>query len=401
MSKRATIRRLAALALTATSGCAFFTELTSAGGADASAFTVNMEKYEVHGIDLAFADAGELWCPGQSGAFKVLAQAVDKNKPGEALTLETVAPTAEAKEARGKMDLTEFALAARGGSVEHGVFRASDDSFATLLGFDVKATYRLDSTKEVVRHFEPEYSCINAVGAAGSTGAQGQDGAWGEDGGGAGGQGGPGGAGGAGPRLMAHVTIVRTPKYEKAGLIRVTGDREAMTLFDLAKGITVVARGGEGGRGGVGGQGGAGSDPRGAGGAGGNGGEGGPGGAGGEVLLIVDDRYPELARIVGIDVAGGPPGGGGDGGYGGAGGPPPSVCSKCETPPPGEDGPGGTGGRDGSVSGRAGRSEVRAEDVSRVFTSLPPGLRLRSEARVMGPPPGPPGPPVKPPKRRR
>ncbi|WAS89960.1 hypothetical protein [Nannocystis punicea] len=397
MIRRAMLLLLAGLSST---GCAFFAGLTSAGGADASAFTVNMEKYEVHSIDLAFADAGELWCPGQSGPFKVLAEAIDKKKPDEALTLETAAPTAEAREARGKMDLTEFAMAARGGSIEHGVFSASEDSFATLLGFDVKATYRLDRTKEVVRHFDPEYSCIRAVGLSGQVGAHGQEGQWGEDRGGAGGAGGSGGPGGAGPRLTAFVTIVRTPKYERAGLIKVTGDHEAMTLFDLDEGVTVVARGGEGGAGGPGGQGGRGSDPRGAGGAGGNGGSGGPGGPGGEVLLVVDERYPELARVVAVDVSGGPPGPGGDGGYGGPGGPPPSVCSKCETPPPGPDGPGGSGGPQGQSGGRNGRSEVRAEDVTRMFAALPPGLRLRADARAQPPPPRP-GPPPRPPKRRR
>lgn len=391
---------LSLVGLSAT-GCAFFTGLTSAGGADASAFTVNMEKYEVRSVDLAFADVDGLWCPGQSGPFKVLAEAIDRKKPGEALTLETASPKAEAKEARGKMDLTEFAMAARGGSVERGVFTATDDTLATLLGFDVKATYRLDPSKEVVRHFDPEYSCIRAVGWSGQVGAPGQEGQWGVDGGGAGGPGGSGGTGGPGPQLTAYVTVVRTPKYERVGLIKITGEDEAMTLFDLDEGVTVVARGGAGGPGGPGGPGGRGRDPQGVGGAGGNGGSGGLGGPGGEVLLVVDERYPELARIVGVDVSGGPPGPGGDGGYGGAGGPPPQVCSKCETPPPGPDGPGGSGGPQGQAAGRDGHREVRAEDVTRVFASLPPGLRLRSEARVQPPPPSRPGPPPRPPKRRR
>lgn len=398
---RAKLATLMMFALASASGCAFFTGLTSAGGADASAFTVDMEKHEVHSIDLAFPEAGERWCPGQSGAFKVLAEAIEKKKPDEALTLETAAPTASANEARGKMDLTEFAMAARGGSVERGVFRATEDPFAALLGFDVKATYRLDKTKEVVRHFDPEYSCITAIGRAGPAGQEGDEGQWGEEGGGPGGVGGPGGGGGQGPRLTAYVTIVRTPKYEKAGLLKVTGDIEAMTLFDLAKGVSVVARGGQGGSGGRGGQGGPGSDPQGPGGNGGSGGDGGPGGDGGEITLIVDHRYPELARLVELDVSGGAPGPGGDGGNGGSGGPPPSVCDKCETPPPGPDGGGGGLGRDGAVAGRPGRSEARSDDVTPIFAKLPPGLRLRDDARVSSAPTSPPKPPPRPPKRRR
>jgi len=49
------------------------------------------------------------------------------------------------------MDLTEFALAARGGKVENGIFATNGDPFAVLLGFDLKATYRLDKKQEATR----------------------------------------------------------------------------------------------------------------------------------------------------------------------------------------------------------------------------------------------------------
>jgi hypothetical protein len=389
---------LAALAFAGAGGCTFFTRL--AGGGDASAFTVDMEKYEVRSIDLRFEGAGERWCPGQKGAFKVLAEAVEKAQPAKELTLETVAPEAHAEEGRGKVDLTMYAMAARGGRVEQGVFTASEDPFATLNGFDVKATYRFDKTKEIVRHFDPEYSCLTAVGMSGAPGPMGDEGEWGNDGGGAAGPGGPGGQGGDGPRLTAFVTIVRTPIHEKVGLIKVVGDVEEMTLFDLSKGMVVVARGGDGGPGGPGGQGGQGRDPSGPGGSGGTGGDGGPGGNGGAVVLVVDERYPELARIVEVDVSGGAPGPGGDGGYGGSGGPARANCSSCQ---PGTDGAGGGPGRDGTVAGRSGHSELQAGNVGQMFPSLPPGLRLRDDAgpapRASAPGPG--KPPPRPPKRRR
>src|SRR5690606_10363745 len=114
------------------------------GGADASAFTVDMRKHEVESIELAFSGGPDLWCPGQSGTFLVRAKAHKKKKPGQPLTLETMTPGTTAGQARGKMDLSEFSMAARGGTIDNGVFVADGDPFATLLGFDVRATYRGD-----------------------------------------------------------------------------------------------------------------------------------------------------------------------------------------------------------------------------------------------------------------
>jgi hypothetical protein len=384
------------------SGCSVFSALTGGmgAGAEGAAFAMDMEKYDVQSIDLSFAENDGKFCPGQSYSFIVTAQATKKKKPGELLTLETALPGASAKDNRGKMDLTDFAMEGRSGTVAHGVFSAGSDPFESLLGFDVRGTYRLDKTKKVEKHFDPIYSCITGAGSSGAGGAEGEGGYPGQDDGAAGGAAGPGGQGGVGPRVVAHVTIVRTPKHDRVGLVQVTGDVEQLTLFDLATGITISARGGNGGQGGRGGDGATGADPAGAGGPGGPGGQGGPGGDGGEALVVVDHRYPELAQIVGIDVSGGAPGRGGDGGYGGDGGPAPDkACDDCEQPDPGPDGPGGPGGPDGTVGGQPGRSDMRAQDVTPVFASLPPGLRLLDDPAPQ--PVAPPPPPEKSKKRRR
>lgn len=395
MNSHQTIRALAVAALLSASGCAFITNLTSAGGADASAFTVDMEKYDVRRIDLATSGARSAICPGATVKFTVLAEAVELKKSAET-TLETADPKAKAADARGKMDLTEFAMEARGGKIEEGVFSTTANPFAVLLGFDVKATYRLDKKKEVTKHFAPDYGCIGAVGSSGARGSSGSRGAGGAANGGVGGPGGSGEPGGPGPKLMATVSIVQTPLYDRVGIVRVTGDVEQLTLFDLSSGITVVASGGSGGDGGQGGPGGQGAQPRGPGGPGGQGGDGAPGGDGGQLLLVLDDRYPELAGLVRADVSGGMGGGGGSGGRGGIGAAAYKPCSDCKMVPAGPNGPGGPSGRSSGSSGRAGVSEVRVGDVSQSFADLPPGVRLRADPR---PEPAPEPPPTKPGKK--
>ena len=146
-------------------------------------------------------------------------------------------------------------------------------------------------------------------------------------------------------------------------------------------GVTVVARGGSGGSGGSGGRGGEGSKPGGTGGPGGPGGDGAPGGDGGHVVLVLDDRYPELAKIVGIDVSGGMGGGAGMGGSGGRGAPAYTPCSGCKMIAAGNNGPGGPSGRSSSADGRAGTAEVRRGDISELFPGLPPGVRMRDDPR--------------------
>lgn len=386
------------------SGCNFLTNLTgSLGGGriDGAAFAVDMEKYDVESIALRVDGHDATMCPGESANFTVVAQA-KKKKSGERVELQTAAAWASAAEVRGKMDLTEFAMSGKGGVPDRGAFRPDPSPFTALLGYDLRATYRTDTTKTVTRHFDPVYSCVQQIGLRGATGPAGQGGAHADDPGGSGGAGGPGGMGAPGPRLVAHVTVVRTPKHERVGMVKISGDLEAATLFDLATGITITAAGGTGGTGGSGGDGAQGSDPQGAGGGGGPGGSGGPGGPGGELVVFLDDRFPELERAVHVDVGGGAPGYGGNGGNGGPGGPAPErACDECEDPPPGADGPGGPAGPDGTMAGAPGRYDVRTGDLDGVFASMPKGVQMRSEPhpRPVAPPTPSRGPGKKP-KRR-
>ncbi len=376
MSRQLSIAATAALSLM--TGCGFMSNLTSALGADSTAFTTNMSKYEVQTVDLAFSEEVDSWCPGRVGDFKILARAKHK-KSGEVVTLETLAPGGDAKTARGKMDLSEFAMAARGGTVDNGTFAADADVFANLLGYDVRATYQGDTTKVSERHFDPEYSCINWVGSVGATGAYGEMGYGADSEGGAGGPGSAGFEGAAGPNLVVYVTVVETPVHGRMGLLKITGDVEQMTLFDATTGVTISARGGDGGQGGEGGPGGQGAAPQGSGGPGGPGGDGANGGHGGQILIVYDHRYPALGTSVLADVSGGAAGAGGFGGLGGEGGPPPEVCSECETPPSGPQGAAGPNGRPGAADGQPGFVEVRVADVSAAFADLPPGVRLRDD----------------------
>jgi len=374
MSLRHSISTLAIATLLSTSGCAFITGLTAVGGADASAFTVNMEDYSVKKISLSTEPSTDSLCPGSTLQVRVLAEAVEL-KTSTSVPLETAANGASAAESRGKMDPIEFAMAARGGTITDGVFTANPEPFATLLGFDIKATYGLDTSKTVVQYFAPDYSCFKLVGLRGPSGNSGSWGAQGSSNGGAGGMGGPGGPGSPGPDVIAVATIVQTPLYDRVGLIKVSPTEE-LTLFDLDSGITVLAQGGQGGPGGTGGRGGEGPQPEGTGGPGGPGGVGGPGGGGGRVLLILDERYPELADVIGIDVSGGASGSGGFGGKGGPGAPPFSPCSGCKTTHTGKRGSNGPSGSEGDIVGSEGRAEVRHENIAEHFTELPTGIRI-------------------------
>lgn len=199
MKLQRTLPSIAVAALIGAGGCSFITKLTSAGGADASAFTVDMEKYDVKSIKIRAnkGNTGGVLCPGVTVPVAVVAEAVDLKK-SEQVTLETAEPKGSADEARGKMDLTEFAFAARGGKVEHGMFATNGDPFAVLLGFDLKTTYRLDKKREATAHFAPTYSCFSAVGVSGASGEYGQSGA-------------SGGANG------------QTPLYDRVGLILLGG----------------------------------------------------------------------------------------------------------------------------------------------------------------------------------
>ncbi len=372
-------------------GCTFVTNTIGrlGKGADGAAFTADLSDYEIESIAFAFEDdTPTSWCPGQSRSFAIHAQAHEHKDPGKTITMETRLEGERASDSVGKIDFLEFALGARGGEVRRGSFQADGDPFANLLGYDLKAAYARDNTKAAALHFDPEYSCIRRAGASGLGGSQGRQGSQGSGSGGAGGTGGPGGKGRNGRDVTAHVSIVATPLYDRVGIVRLGGGSDQLTLFDLARGITIASEGGRGGRGGKGGDGGKGADPEGQGGAGGSGGEGGPGGDGGTVRVVLDQRYPELDRIVKVSVAGGSPGSAGRGGYGGPGGPAAETCADCETRDPGPDGPGGPDGVDGTQRGADGRYEVAVANVSAAFSKLPAGVRLLDDPQPAPAPAG-------------
>ncbi len=384
-------------------GCSFATKMMNRVGAgDGAAFTVDMSKYDVESIAIDLETPTRTLCPGRSTTFGLSAQGHELGKKGSPVVLRARTEFASADDSVGKIDPSEFALAGRGGKVDGGRFTADYDPFAALLGYDLKASYRRDDTKQSQLHFDPTYACIEAAGAPGHSGASGDGGAIGADGGGAGGAAGPGGVGRAGPNIVAHVSLVQTPLYDRVGIVHITGDVDEWTLFDPDQGITIVASGGRGGAGGTGGDGGYGADGGGAGGPGGPGGAGGPGGPGGTARIVVDHRYPELTELVRASVAGGMPGRGGEGGYGGAGGNAPETCAECAPADPGPDGPAGPPGPDGTESGPPGHAEIVSADVTAAFADLPEGVRLRDDpAPVLEPPPAPVPAPTKPGKSKR
>ena len=79
-TSRATFIAVALASLTLASGCAFITKLTSAGGADAAAFTVDMEKYDVKSIRISTPKAGDTLCPGDRIPLTVLADAIETSE---------------------------------------------------------------------------------------------------------------------------------------------------------------------------------------------------------------------------------------------------------------------------------------------------------------------------------
>ena len=90
-----------------------------------------------------------------------------------------------------------------------------------------------------------------------------------------------GGPGGRGPSFHVFVTWARTPDYTKVLAARAFGEYEGITL--VAPGTPLVARS-RGGRGEYGG---------------------GLGGDGGDVVVVTDERFDDLDRLVTADVRGG------------------------------------------------------------------------------------------------
>lgn len=257
-------------------------------------------------------------------------------------------------------------------------------------GFEATVVYTPEPRFTFHETWKPEYSCFHGVAENGGGGGQGSSGGYGESGsqgrnGGPGGHGERGGNGTNGGVIKARVTLVSTKFYDKLIAVSVNG---GFFLVPVENGVTFAAVGGPGGRGGSGGSGGRGGDQPtksveetddngnkttvtvgngsvGNGGNGGNGGYGGDGGNGGVVEVIYDAAFPELERLISVDVDGGTGGEGGDGGTPGEGGHS-SATRGAQQGVPGGSGQSGGPGR----PGQPGRAVVTAGAVTRYFSTI-------------------------------
>ncbi|HEV8672971.1 MAG TPA: hypothetical protein VGX21_02915 [Methylomirabilota bacterium] len=355
--------------------------------------TVSLQDAEVLRMEADIRRPVRKICPREPVQMRVT---VDARLPGQssATPLETWEGDPSARR-NGMLDFGNFVFTSGQGSVdEFGWFRPDGDMLATAeRGFEIRTAlrHRPDRFTES-RWYEPDYSCVRTAGGIGGSGRSGQSGgtgAFGSEGregssgesGGPGGSGEPGGSGAPGPRLQAFATYVRTRFYERLIAVRIEGAVSDLVLAPPDQELVLVARGGPGGNGGSGGRGGAGGDggrgragrsggPGGPGGPGGNGGPGGEGGPGGFIELIYDGRFPDLGRLIRLDVAGGPAGEGGAGGDGGNGG---DGGKGRDGGRDGRGGPGGPAGGEGYPGrpGPSGTARLRPGPVTDHFLNLP------------------------------
>jgi hypothetical protein len=375
------------LALLALAGCAAYRQLA---GTD----TVSLEQAEVLRMEVDIRRAVKAICPRQPVQMWVT---VDAKLPGQPAVsrLETWEGGPETRR-NGKLDFTNFEFtSAQGTFDEFGFLRPVGDVLATVEGgFAIRTAFRYGAARFTeTRGYPPDYSCIRSAGAAGEPGPPGRPGSEGpssyaiHDGvdgrpGDPGRPGGPGGPGRPGPRIQAFVTYARTRFYPRLIAVRIEGDVRDLVLAVPDQVFVLQAVGGPGGPGGAGGKGGNGANggrgrpgrngaSGGPGGPGASGGDGGDGGRGGVIEVVYDVRFPELGRLLQLDVSGGPggPGGpGGDGGSGGDGGPGGRDGGRQ-----GRGGPGGPAGSEGSEGspGEQGRARLQAGAVAERFRSLP------------------------------
>lgn len=268
---------------------------------------------------------------------------------------------------------------------------SNDVAASAEVGFEMEVVYTVEPDrfrwKKVIR---PEYSCFqnySLSGAAGNTGDTGESPGASDIGqhGNPAGHGGQGYRGGDASPIVAFVTVVSTPFYEKLYAV-IANDYFYLVYPDQQMHFSAV--GGDGGQGGQGGQGGNGgwqpweeketyedgnpvtkrfgSCCAGNGGQGGNGGPGGPGGNGANIDITWDSKFPELDRWIVMHTDGGAGGGPGGRGYGGEGG-------GTEADIGAQAGQGGQEGQDSNVygqNGRAGRANKRSGNVSSRFTNI-------------------------------
>ncbi|MCC6555659.1 MAG: hypothetical protein IT372_22075 [Polyangiaceae bacterium] len=387
----------AALAAALISGCGAFRSLV---GAD----TVDLKGADIQEMRLDLRKAQKTICPREPVQLALFVKAKLEGE-AEARPFETWQGKEDA-DRNDKLDFNDFVFQSDLGKVDKdGFFQPTRDLLATVdKEFSIQAAFRLGpSRSKAAGSYRPDYDCITNAGGRGVPGQPGKAGRHGNAGvaagnGGTGGDGNIGipgerGAdGGHGPELRAFATMVSTPFYPKLVAVRIEGPTPDFLLFPVGKVITLRAvggpggPGGPGGDGGPGGQGGEGAPAPGDGGRGGDGasgGHGGNGGNGGALELIVDERFPELAQSIRLDVSGGPAGAGGREGRGGRGGNG-GIGSRAQTEDGqnnapadggagrGERGADGTHGRPGANGkpGPAGRASSQPGKVAEAFQGL-------------------------------
>lgn len=229
---------------------------------------VDLERVEPRAIRFGLASPRAVVCPGQPVKLDVVIDAVDDE--GDPLKLVPHRRTFEDT----IFDVRQLRVSSPQGFFDgDGTFYPDPDVTASVhTGFVLYARAPHGPTFSV--RFPPSYECTRAIGRDGSHGDP------------------AGGRGAKGPKFSVFVTWVRTPDYDKLLAARAVGEIDALTL--VAPGTPLVARA-RGGRGG----------------AGAPGHDGGDGGDGGDVIVVLDDRFDDLDRMVTGDV------GGGDGGPGG------------------------------------------------------------------------------------
>lgn len=389
------VKACLALALLA-AGCGL---VGSSLGVLSAPATLDLTRWEITRMNVGLVGSPTSLCPGEAVQLSVVAELRhrERDKTRTAATYEGNHPGIGG---RGKLGFERFAVRSAHGRIErHGWYTPSADPFASVDGFTLEVQYTDNPEIAQTLHYSPRYDCARRGGAAGGAGSPGRPGADGGAGrrgsyggsssdGGAGGDGATGGDGGAGTpgrpggSMAAWATVVRTPHHAHLVLLEYEGDAQGRVMFDSRGAFVLAATGGPGGGGGGGGRGGRGGDggggqhggAGGSGGAGGPGGRGGAGGSGGSIVLTVDERFPELAQVIRLDVSGGHGGAGGPAGQGGSGGR--GGTALAEGAPEGADGSEGAEGAEGTngPSGPPGRAQVVVGDVEARFEELPEGV---------------------------
>ncbi len=379
-----------ALVLASSTGCGFFRRIA---GSD----TVDLKKAQVDSMSVDLRRSQKTICPREPVQMAVFAKVTLEGEK-QAKDIETWQGKHGANK-NDKMEFADFAFHSEQGNFdEDGWFAPNPNLLATASKeFEIKSVFKQRPDKfSFSTTYKPDYTCIKQAGKSGGGGQQGQAGPGGEAGragseGGQGGSGSPGGQGAngtdgqPGPHLTAYATMVKTPFYEKLVAVRISGDYEDFVLVPEGQPFTLRAPGGSGGAGGNGGSGGRGGSGGsaayvgGAGGQGANGGSGGMGGngaAGGSIDLVVDSRYPDLAKAIALEAPGGeagPPGAAGQGGAAGSGGSGTGQGGKR-----GPDGAAGAHGAPGSGGRRGpdGRVSAKAGSVLEQFGGLTEGVAV-------------------------